>query len=147
MAGNGQNRAFFENLVRKSPLDPLRINRALTNALENNGKFSKVAISAAARSAEVSNEWTMETLARLEEASSTGKSPSEFPGAAADLALGTLGESTKLAAKFFEIARDARQESLDLIFEIRKDLRTQRGKDAGAESTEAGDSDKVETQG
>ena len=147
MAHNGQNRAFFESLVRKSSLDPLRTNRALTNALEINGKFSKVAISAAARSAEVSNAWTMETLARLEEASSTGRSPSEFPGAAAGLALGTLGDSTKLAAKFFEIAKDARQETLDLIFEIRKDLRTQRGKDAGAESTEADDSDKVEVQG
>ena len=146
MADTRGNRTLLDGLIKNFSLDPRGVNGVLKNASSINEKLSKVAISAASRSADISNTWTKDTLARLEKASKTKEDPTDYASSAADLALGTLGDSTKLVANFVEVARSVQTETLELLYEAGRSKQPGHSKSSGEESCEVGEGMEAENE-
>jgi len=71
---NGDYKAIFE----KMPTDPASFRKALKESATVNQKLSKLAISAAEQSAEVSTKWGREILEQINEVNTTNESPAEY---------------------------------------------------------------------
>jgi len=108
---NGDYKAILE----KMPTDPASFRKALKESATVNQKLSKLAISAAEQSAEVSTKWGREILEQINEVNTTNESPAEYVRKIADLGTASVGSSADYMTKFAEIAKQIQIDTLEVL--------------------------------
>jgi len=87
-----------------------------------NEKLSGVALEAAEKSAEISNKWTKETLAKLGEMSKAKAEPADYAKAMTDFASATAEVAAENMAAFAEVAKKVQTETVELLMAAGKDM-------------------------
>ncbi len=116
---------LMQEMMGAFPLDMRAFDEAFRTTATLNGKFARVALEAAEKSAEISTAWTRDTIAKLadltdrtaarEDAADYGKAMTEFASTQAELV------SENLAA-FAEVAKKVQTETVELMLTAGREL-------------------------
>lgn len=85
-------------------------------------RMTRVALSAAERSTEISAQWAKDTLSRVGELAASKDDPSDYAKAATDFASAASELAAEHMAAFAEIAKKVQMETVDLMLSAGKDL-------------------------
>lgn len=104
------------------PVDTKAMEDAFKNQAALNEKLSGVALGAAGQSAEISNKWTKESLAKLNEFSKAKAEPADYAKAMTDFASSNAEVAAENLAAFAEVAKKVQMETVELMMAAGKDL-------------------------
>ena len=121
--------ATLKDMMGSFPVDTSALEDAFKSTASLNEKLSGVALDAAEKSAEISNKWTKETLAKLTEMSKAKTEPADYAKAATDFASASAEVAAENIAAFAEIAKKVQTETVELLMAA--------GKGAAEEATSA----------
>lgn len=112
----------FENLF--SAADFSNINDAFKNSAEFNSKLGAIAIEAAEKNAELTQEWTKETLSKFEEMTKTSKDPADYTKFITEFTAEQTKATTDRVSAFAEVAQKAQMETIELFMNAGKKAQT-----------------------
>ena len=126
-------KATYENPFAKMfadlPVDMNAFTDTFKNSAEISEKFSKVALSAAEKNAEIANKWTKDTLSKLAGVSKVQVEPADYSKAATDFASASVEAASEHVAAFAEVAKKVQMDTVELMLAA--------GKEAQADATAA----------
>ncbi|SEL22438.1 hypothetical protein SAMN05443999_104126 [Roseovarius azorensis] len=114
--------AMFKDIMGAFPVDTKAMEDAFKNQATLNEKLSGVALSAAEKSAEISNKWTKETLAKLAEMSKAKAEPADYAKAMTDFASANAEVAAENMAAFAEVAKKVQMETVELMLSAGKSI-------------------------
>lgn len=129
MALNQDFTAVMKDMMGAFPVDNSAMDDVFKNTAALNEKLSGVALSAAEKSAEVSNKWAKETLAKLGGMSKAPADPTDYAKSVTDFASASAEVAAENMAAFAEIAKKVQMDTVELMMAA--------GKDISAEATSA----------
>lgn len=121
--------ATLKDMLGAYPVDTSALEGVFKSTATLNEKLSGVALEAAEKSAEISNKWTKDTLAKLSEVSKAKADPADYAKAATDYASASAEVAAENLAAFAEIAKKLQSETVELLMAA--------GKDAAEDATAA----------
>lgn len=119
----------FAKLFADLPVDTKAFNDVFKNTAELGEKFSRVALNAAEKNAEISNKWTKDTLAKMAGVTKVQADPADYSKAATDFASASVEAASEHVAAFAEVAKKVQMDTVELMLAA--------GKNAQAEATAA----------
>ncbi|WP_164659961.1 phasin family protein [Tropicibacter sp. Alg240-R139] len=114
--------AIMKDVMGAFPVDTTAMEDAFKSTASLNEKMSNVALEAAEKSAEISNKWTKETLAKLTEISKAKTDPADYAKAATDFASASAEVAAENMAAFAEIAKKVQMDTVELFMAAGKDI-------------------------
>ncbi|AXT25628.1 phasin, PhaP [Ruegeria sp. AD91A] len=114
--------AIMKDMMGAFPVDTTAMEGAFKSTASLNEKLSGVALEAAEKSAEISNKWTKDTLAKLSEMSKAKAEPADYAKAATDFASASAEVAAENMAAFAEIAKKVQTETVELLMAAGKDV-------------------------
>jgi len=114
--------AIMKDVMGAFPVDTTAMEDAFKSTASLNEKLSGVALEAAEKSAEISNKWTKDTLAKLTEVSKAKTDPADYAKAATDFASASAEVAAENMAAFAEIAKKVQMDTVELIMAAGKDI-------------------------
>lgn len=121
--------AMMKDFMGAFPVDTKAMEDVFKNTAALNEKLSAVALDAAGKSAEISNKWTKETIAKLGDVSKVKAEPADYAKAATDFASASAEVAAENLAAFAEVAKKVQMDTVELLMAA--------GKDATEEATAA----------
>ncbi|WP_037310136.1 phasin family protein [Ruegeria halocynthiae] len=121
--------ATLKDIMGAYPVDTSALEGVFKSTATLNEKLSGAALEAAEKSAEISNKWTKDTLAKLSEVSKAKTDPADYAKAATDYASASAEVAAENLAAFAEIAKKLQSETVELLMAA--------GKDAAEDATTA----------
>ncbi|PIE13721.1 MAG: phasin, PhaP [Rhodobacterales bacterium] len=109
-------KTFMENMK----FDTSAIDDALTNAADFNSKLAKIALDAARKNAELTSDWTTETLKKVE--SKAGTKASDMADVAAAFSAEQAQAMQDKFAAYAEVAKAAQEKTIELFAAASKDV-------------------------
>lgn len=113
---------IMQDMVGAFPVDTAAFDGAFKNSAALGDKMSKVALTAAEKSNEISAKWTKETLAKLSAVSAIKDEPADYSKALTDFASSTAEMAAENMAAFAEVAKKVQAETVELMLAAGKDL-------------------------
>ncbi|WP_170764238.1 phasin family protein [Ruegeria lacuscaerulensis] len=113
--------ATLKELMGAFPVDTTALEGAFKSTATLNEKLTGVALEAAEKSAEVSNKWTKDTLAKLNEISKAKAEPADYAKAATEFASASAEVAAENMAAFAEIAKKLQTETVELLMAAGKE--------------------------
>lgn len=120
---------MMQDMMGNMPMDPKAMQDAFKTQAAISEKMSKVVLEAAEKSAEVSNKWTKQSLAKLGEVSTVKTEPADYTKAVTDFASASAELAAEHMAAYAEIAKRVQMDTVELMLAA--------GKDMSAEATAA----------
>jgi hypothetical protein len=114
--------AMFKDVMGSFPVDTSAMDDAFKTTATLNEKLSNVALTAAEQSAEVSNKWAADTLAKLSEMSKAKADPADYAKSISDFASSAAEVAAENMATFAEIAKKVQAETVELMMAAGKDM-------------------------
>jgi hypothetical protein len=84
--------------------------------------MAKVTLDAAEKSAEISNKWTKDTLAKFGEASKAKTEPTDYSKSMTEFASSSAEMAAENLAAFAEVAKNVQMETVELMLAAGKDM-------------------------
>jgi hypothetical protein len=112
----------FQDAFASFPVDAKAFQDAFKTQAALAEKFSKVALEAADKSAEISTKWTKDTIAKLSTVAKAKSEPTEYTKAATDFASSAAESAAEHMAAFAEVAKKVQMETVELLLAAGKDL-------------------------
>lgn len=119
---------MMKDLMGAFPVDTKAMEGAFKNQAALNEKLSGVAFEAVEKSAEISNKWTKETLAKMTEMSKAKTDPADYAKAMTDFASASAEVAAENLAAFAEIAKKVQSETVELLMAAGKDMQEESAK-------------------
>ncbi|MGG7645685.1 phasin, PhaP [Rhodovulum sp. YNF3179] len=119
----------FTDMMGAFPADFSAMNDSFKHAASFGEKMSKVALTAAEQSADISNKWTKDSLAKMADLTKAQEDPAGYGKAATDFASASVEMAAENMAAFAEVAKKVQMESVELMMAS--------GKEASEEATAA----------
>jgi len=119
---------MMKDMMGAFPVDMSAMQDVFKTQASFGEKMSKVALTAADRSAEISAKWTKETLAKMEDLSKVKEDPQDYTKAMTDFASSQAELAAEKMAAFAEVAKTVQMETIELMLAAGKDM----GEDATA---------------
>ncbi|AML49955.1 MULTISPECIES: phasin family protein [Falsihalocynthiibacter] len=113
---------IMQDMVGAFPVDTTAFEGAFKNSAALGDKMSKVALTAAEKSNEISTKWTKETLAKLSAVSAVKTEPADYSKALTEFASSTAEMASENLAAFAEIAKKVQAETVELMLAAGKDI-------------------------
>ncbi|MBT2131298.1 phasin, PhaP [Aliiroseovarius lamellibrachiae] len=113
---------MIQDMMGAFPVDMSAAQDAFKNQAAMSEKFSKVALQAADKSAEISTKWTKETLAKLGDVSAAKEEAADYSKAMTDFASAQAELAAENMAAFAEVAKRVQSETVELMMAAGKDL-------------------------
>ncbi|MCC5971024.1 MAG: phasin family protein [Pararhodobacter sp.] len=129
MTTNTDMNKMMQDMLGNFPVDTKAMQDVFKTQAALNERMSKVMLEAAEKSAEVSNKWTKQTLAKIGEVSSVKDEPTEYTKSVTDFASASAEIAAEHMAAFAEIAKRVQMDTVELMLAA--------GKDMSAEATAA----------
>ena len=120
---------MVQDMMAMFPVDTKAMQDAFRSQAVLSEKMSKVVLEAAEKSAELSNKWTKETLAKLGEVSTVKEEPAAYGKAITDFASASAELAAEHMAAYAEVAKRVQMDTVELMLAA--------GKDAQSEATAA----------
>ncbi|MEX0320445.1 MULTISPECIES: phasin family protein [unclassified Ruegeria] len=114
--------AIMKDMMGAFPVDTTAMEGAFKSTAALNEKLSGVALEAAEKSAEISNKWTKDTLAKLSDMSKAKAEPADYAKAATDFASASAEVAAENMAAFAEIAKKVQMDTVELLMAAGKDI-------------------------
>ena len=114
--------AALKDVMGAFPVDTAAMEDAFKTTATLNEKLSSVALEAAEKSAEISNKWTKDTLAKLGEMSKAKAEPADYAKAVTDFASATAEVAAENMAAYAEIAKKVQMDTVELLMAAGKDI-------------------------
>lgn len=114
--------AVMKDIMGAFPVDTKAMEDAFKNQAALNEKLSGVALQAVEKSAEISNKWTKETLAKLNEMTKAKAEPADYAKAMTDFASANAEVAAENMAAFAEVAKKVQMDTVELLMAAGKDL-------------------------
>ena len=112
----------LKDVMGAFPVDTAAMEDAFKTTATLNEKLSHVALDAAEKSAEISNKWTNDTIAKLGEMSKAKSEPADYAKAMTDFASASAEVAAENRAAFAEIAKKVQMDTVELMMAAGKDL-------------------------
>lgn len=112
----------MKDIMGAFPVDTKAMEDAFKNQAALNEKLSGVALTAAEQSAEISNKWTKETLAKLNDMTKAKSEPADYAKAMTDFASASAEVAAENMAAFAEVAKTVQMQTVELLMSAGKDL-------------------------
>lgn len=112
----------MKDMMGAFPVDTAAFEDAFKTTATLNEKLASVALEAAEKSAEISNKWTKDTIAKLAEMSKAKSEPADYAKAMTDFASATAEVAAENMAAFAEIAKKVQMDTVELMMAAGKDL-------------------------
>ena len=109
--------AVFKDFLAAFPVDTKAMEDAFKNQAALSEKLSGVALSAAEQSAEISNKWTKETLAKLSEMAKAKTEPADYAKAMTDFASSQGALAQEYLNQFAQIAQALQEQTISILME------------------------------
>ncbi len=106
---------IMKDFMGAFPVDASALEGAFKNTAALNEKLTGVALNAAEKSAELSNKWTKDTIAKLAEVSKAKAEPADYAKAFADFASSSAEVAAENMAAFAEIAKKVQMDTVELL--------------------------------
>jgi len=119
----------FAKMFDDMPVDMKAFGDMFKNTAELSEKFSKVALAAAEKNAEISNKWTKDAIAKFGGVAKAQNDPADYSKAATDFASTSVEAASEHVAAFAEVAKKVQMDTVELLMAA--------GKEAQAEATTA----------
>lgn len=113
---------IMQDMLGAFPVDTSAFQDAFKSTASLNEKFTKVALEAADKSAEISTKWTKETIAKLGNVSTAKAEPTDYTAAMTDFASAQAELAAENLAAFAEVAKKVQTETVELMMAAGKDL-------------------------
>lgn len=121
--------AYMKEMFDAFPVDMTAMEDAFKTSAALSEKLSGVALEAAGKSAELSTQWTQDTLTKINEVSRAKDEPADYAKAMSDFAATSAEIAAENLAAFAEIAKKVQMDTVELMVSA--------GKDMGQEATAA----------
>ena len=121
---------YTKNFEKFSTQNPFMSSHSLDSIFEFNSKLSKIALDTLKKSAELSQDWSKETLNSLDTFTKTHKNPSDYSKVINDFVTQQTQSSPKHIAEFAEIAKKAQLDTIDLYMSAGKEMNEEMTKTA-----------------
>ena len=115
--------SIMRDMMGAFPVDTTAMEGAYKTTAALNEKLSAVALSAAEKSAEISNKWTKDTIAKLSEMSKAKEEPADYAKAVADFASASAEVSAENLAAYAEVAKRVQMDTVELMMAAGKTCR------------------------
>lgn len=119
----------FQDMVAAFPVDATAMQNTFKTQAAFGERFSKVALEAAEKSAEITSKWTKDTIAKLAEISKAKTEPADYTKAVTDFAAAAAEMASEHMAAFAEVAKKVQMETVELMLAA--------GKEASEDATAA----------
>ena len=113
---------MIQDMMGNFPVDMTAFEDAFKTQAEMSEKFSKVALGAAEKSAEIWTKWTKETLAKVGEVTAAKDDAAAYTKAMTDFASAQAETAAANMAAFAEIAKSVQTETVELMMAASKDF-------------------------
>ena len=113
---------YMTDMMGTFPVDTAAMQDAFKTQAALAEKMSKVALEAAEKSAEISNKWTKETLAKVAPVTVVKEEPADYAKAMTDFASATAEVAAENMAAFAEVAKKVQMETVELMLAAGKDF-------------------------
>ena len=113
---------MFKDALGSFPVDTSAMDGAFKSTVSLNEKLSTVALTAAEKSAAVSNKWAADTLAKLTDMSKAKAEPADYAKAISDFASSSAEVAAENMANISEIAKKVQMETVELMMAAGKDM-------------------------
>jgi len=114
--------AVFKDFLGTFPVDTKAMEDAFKNQAALSEKLSTVALSAAEQSAEISNKWAKETLAKLGDMAKAKTEPADYAKAMTDFASANAEVAAEHMAAFAEVSKKVQMETVELLLAAGKSM-------------------------
>ncbi len=131
---------YVTEMMQSFPMNTDAFQDAFKNQAMMGEKFSKVALEAAEKSAELSAKWTKETLSKVAGVTAVKDEPTDYTKAVTDFASSSAELAAEHMAGFAEIAKKVQMETVELMLAAGNELQeetTSAVKKAAADVTTA----------
>lgn len=112
----------MQDMMASFPVDASAFQNAFKTQAAMNEKFSKVALEAAEKSAEITTKWTKDTIAKLAAVSKAKSEPADYTKSASDFAAAAAELAAENLAAFAEVAKKVQMETVELMLAAGKDI-------------------------
>ena len=113
--------ATLKDVMGAFPVDASALEDAFKTSAVLNEKLAGVALTAAAKSADVSGNWAQETYVKLAEVSKAKAEPADYAKAVTDFASAYAESAAEHMAAYSEIAKKAQLDTVELMMAAGKD--------------------------
>ena len=107
--------AVLKDMMGAFPVDTTAMEDGFKTTAALNEKLSGVALTAAEKSAEISSNWTKDTLAKLADMSKAKAEPADYAKAMTDFASASAEAAAEHMAAFSEIAKKVQTDTVELM--------------------------------
>lgn len=114
--------AMMKDMMGAFPVDTSAVEDMFKNTAALNEKLSSVALDAAGKSAEISSNWTKDTLAKMGDISKAKADPADYAKAATDFASASAETAAENMAAFAEVAKKVQMDTVELLMAAGKDM-------------------------
>jgi len=114
--------ALMKDMMGSFPVDTSALEDAFKNTAALNEKLASVALEAAEKSAEISNVWTKDAIAKLGTISKAQAEPADYAKVATDYASASAEVAAENMAAFAEVAKKVQMETVELLMAAGKDI-------------------------
>ncbi|MFD1796426.1 Phasin [Paracoccus aurantiacus] len=135
----------MQDMMANFPVDTSSMQDAFKSQSALNEKLSKVALSAAERSTEISAQWAKDSIARIGELTAKKDDASAYAKAFTDFANASAETAAEHLSAFAEVAKKLQMETVDLLMAAGKDMASDAQKSAEQATKQAQDAVKKAT--
>ncbi len=114
--------AVMKDIMGAFPVDTKAFEDAFKTQATLNEKLSSVALEAAEKSAELSNKWTKDTIAKLSDMYKAKDEPADYAKSVTDFASASAEVAAENMAAFAEIAKKVQMDTVELLMAAGKDI-------------------------
>jgi len=112
----------MQDMMQSFPVDMSAMQNAFKTQASMTEKLSKVALEAAAKSTDITAQWTKLTIAKLSDVSKAKSEPTDYTKAITDFASAAAEMTTEHMAAFAEVAKKVQMETVELMLAAGKDF-------------------------
>ena len=113
---------LMQDFFAAFPIDVNAFQDASKNSVVLGEKLTSVALNAAEKSAEISNIWTKQTLAKLNDLSKNLVEPSDYSKSLTDFASAQAEVAAENIAAYAEVAKKVQMDTVEVMMAAGKDL-------------------------
>ena len=110
----------FQDMMQNFPVDTSSMTEAFKTQSQLGEKMTRVALSAAERSTEISAAWAKDTLARMGELAASKEQPADYAKAMSDFASAAAELAAEHMSAYAEVAKKVQMETVDLLMNAGK---------------------------
>ena len=112
----------FQDMMSNFPVDTSSVTEAFKTQSALGEKMTRVALSAAERSTEISAAWAKDTLSRMGELATSKEQPADYAKAMSDFASAAAELAAEHMAAYAEVAKKVQMDTVDLLMNAGKEV-------------------------